>query len=75
MNTIFTEPPRLVRRRSMCAECPFREKNVETAMAMAKVDGFTCHMEDSPHTMGDSFIQCRGHWEAQRKHGRAGQVH
>ncbi len=60
---------RLVRRRSMCEECPFRGKDRATQIAMALVDGFSCHMEDGPEGIGESAsgIQCRGHWEAKRK--------
>ena len=75
MNTTETTPPgslqRMVRRRSMCIECPFRPP-IENAIDMAGLLNveFTCHMEDSPHVMGDSRVQCRGHWEAVRKYKR-----
>jgi len=61
---------RMARRRSMCEECPFRGKDAVTKIGMALVDGFSCHMEDSPAEMGSGGIQCRGHWEAKRKRNR-----
>ena len=54
----------------MCEECPFRPP-VENAIeieGLLDVD-FSCHMEDGPGGY-ESGIQCRGHWEAVRKHRR-----
>lgn len=60
----------VVRRRfAMCEECPFRDADEKQRQECAAVPPhwFTCHIEDGPN--GQSEIQCRGHWEAQRKYG------
>lgn len=54
----------------MCEECPFRDVDEKEKQECAVIPAhvFTCHLEDGPGG-GWSGIQCRGHWEAQRKYG------
>ena len=56
------------RRHKMCASCPFRGADDDYKLESADIpaDDWPCHSEGS-HYGADSDIQCRGHYEAQRK--------
>jgi hypothetical protein len=58
----------MTRANKMCASCPFRGMPEPEKREMAKVpaDWWPCHTEQGYAFECD--IQCRGHWEAQRKY-------
>ena len=52
----------------MCKDCPFRGIDEAERKDLAKIqaDDWPCHTEQGYAYTSD--IQCRGHWEAQRKY-------
>ena len=63
------EPPSFMSRaRKMCKGCPFRGIDEVERESLAKVpaENWPCHDEQGYWASCD--IQCRGHWEAQRKY-------
>ena len=50
-----------------CPTCPFRGADERYRRECAEIDGeeWPCHTED---LHGQYGVQCRGHWEAQRKY-------
>lgn len=58
----------MIRRAKRCLTCPFRGASDETKRSCAHIaaEDWPCHTEDMH---ADSGIQCRGHWEAQRRFG------
>lgn len=59
------------RANKQCKTCPFRGIDETERRELAKVpaDWWPCHTEQGYAAGCD--IQCRGHWEAQRKYGAA----
>lgn len=58
----------MIRARRQCSTCPFRGIAEDERRELAKVpaEGWPCHSEQGYWASCD--IQCRGHWEAQRKY-------
>jgi len=56
------------RARKMCKDCPFRGIDEIERQDLAKIpaEDWPCHTEQGYYSSCD--IQCRGHWEAQRKY-------
>lgn len=50
-----------------CDTCPFRGASEETKRSCAGIpaDDWPCHTEDLTF---NNWVQCRGHWRAQRKY-------
>lgn len=59
----------MIRAKKMCRTCPFRgiDDAERRELAQVPADEWPCHTEQGYSTYSD--IQCRGHWEAQRKFG------
>jgi hypothetical protein len=60
----------MIRNSRMCSTCPFRGADETYRRESAEVhpELWPCHTDD---LYGENGIQCRGHWEAQRKFGKA----
>ena len=50
----------------VCSGCPFRGIDESERQELAKIPDWPCHTEQGYYASCD--IQCRGHWEAQRKY-------
>lgn len=61
----------MIRAAKMCKTCPFRglEDSERHALAAVPPEDWPCHTEQEYD--GSCDVQCRGHWEAQRKFGGA----
>lgn len=59
---------RMRRARKQCASCPFRGVSEAERKELAAVpaENWPCHTEQGFFAACD--IQCRGHWQAQRKY-------
>jgi hypothetical protein len=57
----------MTRARKMCKTCPFRgiSESEKRELAVVDPDAWPCHTE---HPFGDGDMQCRGHYEAQKKY-------
>lgn len=57
----------MIRASKMCRSCPFRglPDNERADLAQVPAEEWPCHTEQGYDFACD--IQCRGHWEAQRK--------
>lgn len=57
----------MIRAKKQCKTCPFRGLLDDERRELAKVENWPCHTEQGYWAECD--VQCRGHWEAQRKFG------
>lgn len=57
----------MIRASKMCKTCPFRgvDETERRELAQVPAADWPCHTEQG--YAGSCDIQCRGHWEAQRK--------
>lgn len=64
----------MIRATKMCKTCPFRGIADDERREAAQIppEDWPCHTEHAyTGFSGNCDIQCRGHWEAQRKFGAA----
>lgn len=61
----------MVRANKQCKTCPFRgiDETERRELAALPAENWPCHTEQGYWSSCD--IQCRGHWEAQRKYRNA----